>query len=198
MRKTPVFFIFACCLVGVAAHAQSKQKPGLWEMTSTMNMAGMPQMPQMPQGAQMPNVQLPPGVTLPPGVQMPQAGAMPGGMGGPMGGAHTTQVCVTQAMIDKYGGPYSNPPRGNCTVTDISVKDTGMTASIACTGQMTATGTVATTFIDSNSSSTKVHMTGTMQRGPDSRPLDVTIQSRATYKGPDCGSVKPAVLPDSK
>ena len=200
MRKTALCLTFACCLAGVAAHAQSNRKPGLWEVSSTMSMAGMPQMPQMPQGAQMPpNVQLPPGVTLPPGVQMPQAGAMPGGAPtGPFGGPHTTEVCVTQAMIDKYGGPYSNPPRGDCKVTDISIKDTGMTASIACTGQMTATGTVATTFIDSNSSSTKVHMTGTMQRGPDSRPLDVTIQSRATYKGADCGSVKPAVLPDSK
>jgi hypothetical protein len=198
MRKTPVFFIFACCLVGVAAHAQSKQKPGLWEMTSTMNMAGMPQMPQMPQGAQMPNVQLPPGVTLPPGVQMPQAGAMPGGMGGPMGGAHTTQVCVTQAMIDKYGGPYSNPSRGDCKVTNVSIKDTGMTASIACTGQMTGTGTVVTTFTDPSSSQTKVHITGTMQMGPNSRPLDVTMQSNAVYKGADCGSVKPIVIPDSK
>ena len=24
-----------------------------------------------------------------------------------------SQVCVTQAMIDKYGGPYSNPPTRN-------------------------------------------------------------------------------------
>jgi hypothetical protein len=196
MRKTPACLISACCLVGVAAHAQSKQKPGLWEVTSTMSMAGMP---QMPQGAQMPNVQLPPGVTLPPGVQMPQAGAMSGGSApGSFGGAHTTQVCVTQAMIDKYGGPYSNPPRGDCKVTNISIKDSGMTANIACTGQMTGNGTVQTTFTDSNSSQTKVHITGTMQMGPNSRPLDVTMQSNAVYKGADCGSVKPAVIPDSK
>jgi hypothetical protein len=125
--------------------------------------------------------------------QMPQ-----GGMGGPMGGPRTTQVCVTQSMIDKYGGPYANPPRGDCQVTNVSVKENGMTASIACTGAMAATGTVESTFTDGNSGQAKVHMTGTMQMGPNSRPIDITMQSRSIYKGPDCGSVKPMVIPDSK
>ena len=30
---------------------------------------------------------------------------MPDGMTMPGGGPHTTQVCLTQAMIDKYGAP---------------------------------------------------------------------------------------------
>jgi hypothetical protein len=151
----------------------------------TMGGAGMPQAPQMPS-----NVQLPPGVQLPQGAQMSQ--------GGPMGGPHTTQVCVTQAMIDKYGGPYSNPPRGDCQVTNVSLKADGMTANIACTGQMTATGTVESTFNDGNSAQTKIHLTGTMQMGPNSRPVDITMQSKSVYKGADCGSVKPLAMPVAK
>jgi hypothetical protein len=115
-----------------------------------------------------------------------------------MGGPRTSQVCVTQAMIDKYGGPYSNPPRGDCQVTNISIKDTGMTANVACTGQMTSTGTVETTFVDANTAQTKMHMTGTMQMGPNSRPMDISMTAKSVYKGPDCGNVKPLPVPPAK
>lgn len=179
MRQTRLCIALGCCLVALAAQAQSKQKPGLWETTSTMTMAGMPQMPQ-----------LPPGVQLPPGAQMPP--------GGGMGGPHTTQVCITQAMIDKYGGPYSNPQRGDCQTTNISIKPDGMTATVACTGQMNTTGTVESTWTDPNTTHTKMHMTGTMQMGPNSRPIDMTMQATSVYKGPDCGNVKPLPIPVNK
>jgi len=161
------------CLMSLAplAQAQSKQKPGLWETTSTMTMAGMP---QMPQGAPM--------------------GGHPGGMGGP----HTTQVCVTQEMIDKYGGPYQNPQHGDCQVSAVSVKPDGMTANLTCTGQMNSTGTVVSTWTDGTTSQTTMHLTGTMQMGPNSRQMDITMHATSVYKGPDCGSVKPLDMPVSK
>ena len=130
--------------------------------------------------------------------QMSMGGAgapqMPQGMGGPM----VTRVCVTQAMIDKYGGPSPAPQHGQCQVTDISMKANGMTAKIICTGQMNATGTVETTWTDANSSRTKMHMTGTMTMGQNSRPIDMTVQSTSVYKGADCGDVKPVQMPPSK
>lgn len=184
MRKTRVWITLVCCLVAMTAlaGAQSKQQPGLWEVTSTVsfNGASMPQAPQMP-----PNVQ------LPPGMQMPQGG-------GPMGGPRTTQVCVTQAMIDKYGGPYSNPPRGDCQVTNVALTPNGMTANVACTGQMSTTGTVESTWTEANTTQTKMHMSGTMQMGPNSRPVDIAMQAKSVYKGPDCGSVKPLSMPEAK
>ena len=180
MSKTRVWIPLCCCVLAVAAlaQAQSGRKPGLYEVTSQMSMggAGAPQMPQ-----------LPPGVQLPPGMQMPQ------GMGGPI----VTRVCVTQAMIDKYGGPSPAPQHGQCQVTDISMKANGMTAKIICTGQMNATGTVETTWTDANTSQTKMHMTGTMQMGQNSRPIDMTVQSTSVYKGADCGDVKPPPMPAS-
>ena len=177
MRKTRILITMGCCLFAVSAlsQAQSVQKAGLWESTSTMSFGGS-QMPQMPQ--------MPPGMQMPPG----------GGMGGP----RTTQVCVTQAMIDKYGAPFSKPQRGDCTVSNISLKVDGMTANISCTGQVTATGTVEATFPAPGTAETKVHLTGTMQMGPNTRPVDITMQQKSVYKGPDCGSVQPMQLPADK
>jgi len=182
MSKMRIWLMLVCCFVVLAAAArgQSKQKPGLWEMTSQASMGGasMPQMPQLPPGAQ-----------LPPGMQMPQMGSsLP---------SHTMQACVTQAMIDKYGTPYSSPPRGDCKLTDVAITPTGMTAKMVCSGQMNATGTIQATFVDANTTKTKMHLTGTMQAGPNSMPLDMTVQTTSTYKGPDCGSLKPLPMPSN-
>jgi len=155
MSKTRIWMTLGCCIVALAAqmHGQSR-KPGLWEVTSSMSMSGMPNMPAM--------------------------------------GSHTTQVCVTQAMIDKYGGPTTNPGRGNCQMTNVQLTATGMTASMSCSGQMTMTGTVQTTFVDANTTRTTVNMTTTMGNG---QTMNMTTQSTATYKGADCGSVKPLAMP---
>jgi len=165
MHKTLASALLGLSLIAVAASAsaQANRKPGLWDVTSTMTFQQSP---------------------LPPGMQAPP--------GSPFSGApRTTQVCVTQAMIDKYGGPSPAPQRGDCQVSNMSVKPTGMTASIACTGQMAGSGTVEATFIDPNSGQTKVHFTGTMQMGPRSAPVEWTMQSNSTFKSADCGSVKP-------
>jgi len=106
----------------------------------------------------------------------------------------TSQVCVTQAMIDKYGGPYSNPPQSQCQVTNMSMSATGMSADLTCTGRGNMTGTVRTTFVDSNTTKTKVQISMAM----GSNTMNMTMESTAIYKGPDCGSVQPLALPPSK
>jgi uncharacterized protein DUF3617 len=164
MRKTRFCIMLGCCLFALASSvwAQSGRKPGLFDVTTTMTFQQSP---------------------MPPGMQAPP--------GSPFSGApRTTQVCVTQAMIDKYGGPAPTPGRGDCQVTNISMTASGMTAAIACTGQMAGSGTVSSTFSDGGGQ-TKVHFTGTMQMGPRSAPVEWTMQANSTYKGPDCGSVKP-------
>lgn len=173
MIKVPSWMTITACCLAVAAFAwgQAKQKPGLWEVTSTMTMAGMPQMGQMPPGA--------------PASASPFA-------------PHTSQVCVTQAMIDKYGGPNPQPPHGDCKVTDVSRNANGMTAKIACTGQMNATGTVESKWSDPNSTHTTVHLVGNMAMGQMNHPIDMTMKADSTYKGADCGSVKPPEMPADK
>jgi hypothetical protein len=170
MRKVLNLMLVGSCGIALAAFAwgQMKQKPGLWEVTSTTSMAGMPAMP--------------------PGAPQMASPFAP----------HTTQVCLTQAMIDKFGGPNPNPPRGDCKVTDIVKKPSGMTAKITCTGQMAMTGTVDSTWPDANITHTTMHLTGSMQMGQMNHPLDMTIKSDSTYKGPDCGNVKPIEMPAEK
>jgi hypothetical protein len=172
MRKTRVWTTLGCCLLAtvVSASAQSSRKPGLWETTSTMTWQQSP---------------------MPPGMQAPA--------GSPFGGGpHTTQVCLTQAMIDKYGAPVPKPSRGDCQVTNVSLHLTGMTASMVCSGQVSGTGTVESNWTEPDHAKGKVHFTGTMQMGPNSRPIEWTSESTSVYKGPDCGSVQPLPMPADK
>jgi hypothetical protein len=172
MRTTRIWIAAAVglCAFAVSASAQTKGKAGLWEVTTTRSFGGM-QMPQMPDGAQMPP-------------------AMAARMGG---GPTTTQVCVTQAMVDKYSGP---PPqsRGNCQVTNMSAKPDGYTAEIACSGQFTGKGTVDTTIVDSDHVKSKVEIKG-MAGGDQGHPIAMTMESTSVYKGADCGDVKPLAMP---
>ena len=106
MRKTRVCLTLGCLLFTLASctWAQGGRKPGLWEVTSTMTFQQSP---------------------FPAGMQAPG--------GSPFSGApKTTQVCVTQAMIDKYGGP---PPqtRGDCQMSNVATTLTGMTGTLTCT-----------------------------------------------------------------
>ncbi len=118
--------------------------------------------------------------------------------GGPQGmpqmPPRTTQVCVTQAMIDKYGGPYSNPPNSQCQMTNMSVTPAGMSANLTCAGHGNMTGTVQMTFVDAETTKTTVQMSMAM----GANTMNMTMESTAKYKGPDCGSVQPLSMPAAK
>jgi len=203
MRPTRVCLTLSCSflLAGLAANAQSTRKPGLYEVTTNMSFGdtSTPAGSQEPSGSQMPpNSQMPqgmqaPGAHMPPGMQAPQ---MPSG--NPMGAPRKTQMCLTQEMIDKFGGPNPTPQHGNCQVTDVNLKPNGMKAKISCTGEMTATGTYEVTWKADSSAKSTSHIAGTMEMGNNSRPIDITIQATSIYKGPDCGSVQPMAMPAGK
>jgi hypothetical protein len=170
MRKFPIWITMGCCLVAVSvrASAQAGRKAGLWEMTSNMTWQKSP---------------MPAGMSMPPGANSPFGG-----------GAKTSQVCLTQAMIDKYGAPVPQS-RGGCTTANIQLKPNGMTADWICTGMMAGTGTLVGTWTDPDHSTSTVHFVGSMQMGPNSVPVEYTISATSAYKGADCGSVKPLEMP---
>jgi len=128
---------------------------------------------------------------MPQGMTMPPGGSSPFG-----GGPRTTQVCVTQAQIDKFGGP---PPqtRGDCQVTNVQMKPNGMTADMACTGRVVGNGTVEASWSDDSHAKSKVHFTGTMTMGPNSRPIEWTMEATSLFKSADCGSVQPISIPSN-
>jgi hypothetical protein len=80
-------------------------------------------------------------------------------------------------------------------VTDIALTATGMTAKLVCSGQTNMSGTIQATFVDANTTKTTVQMTMAMGNG---QAMNMTTQSTATYKGPDCGSVQPLAMPTNK
>jgi hypothetical protein len=170
MRKTPVLMTLVCFAVLTAvASAQSNRKPGLWEMTSTTTWQRSP---------------------MPPGMTMPAGGNSPFG-----GGAHTTQVCMTREMIDKYGAPPPQSRNNQCQLSNIVKKANSMSADWVCSGAMAGKGTAEATWTDADHSTSKVHFMGSMQMGPNAAPVEYTIESTSVFKGADCGSVKPITMP---
>jgi hypothetical protein len=163
MSKTRLSIAFMCFAILTAlAGAQSNQKPGLWEMTSTMSWQKSP---------------------------------MPGGMTMPGGGPHTTQVCLTREMIDKYGTAPPQSRNNQCQLSNIVKKGNSMSADWNCSGPMTGKGSVEATWTDPDHATSKVHFLGSMQMGPNATPVEYTIESTSAFKSADCGSVKPIQMP---
>lgn len=122
-----------------------------------------------------------------------QQSPFPAGMG-PMSQPHTTQICVTQEQIDKFG---TAPPqtRGNCQVNDVVKRADGMSAELVCTGPMAGKGDIQASWNDDFHSRAKVHFLGAMEMGANSKPIEWTVDSTSVFKGADCGSVKPMQMP---
>jgi len=123
-----------------------------------------------------------------------QQSPMPNGMAMPGGGPHTMEVCLTQAMIDKYGAPL--PQNRDCQASNVVIRANGMTADWVCTGRMSGKGTVESSWAIPDRAKGKVHFVGTIPMGPNSKTIEYTIESTSVFKGSDCGSVKPLAMPD--
>jgi hypothetical protein len=150
--------------VAAVAWAQSR-KAGLWEVTTTLTLQQSP---------------FPAGMKPPPDSPL-------------SGEPHTTQVCMTQAMIERYGVPY--PQNGECTVSNVKKSDHGMTADLSCSGRAVGTGTVESSWTDPEHATGSSHFTGTVQTRGGSRPIEWTRKSTSVFKSPDCGDVKPVEMP---
>jgi hypothetical protein len=112
-------------------------------------------------------------------------------------GPHTTQVCVTQAMIDKYGAPMPQSRNNECQISNVVMHPSSMTADWICSGKMAGKGTVESSWTDPDHARSKVHFLGSMPMGPNTMTMEYTIETSSIYKGPDCGSVKPLPMPSN-
>jgi hypothetical protein len=72
-----------------------------------------------------------------------------------------------------------------------------MTADLVCSGRMNGKGEIFSSWPDGNTAKGKVHFAGSMQMGQNATPVEWTVNSTSTYKGPDCGSVKPMPMPQN-
>lgn len=169
MGKIRIVLPLTCCLVALALYAWAQgRKAGLWEVTSTMTLQKSP---------------FPPGMTPPSDSPL---SATP----------HTTEVCLTQAMIDKFGAPV--PQNGDCQIANIKKDEHGMTADLTCSGRMVGKGTFESSWPDSEHAKGTSHFTGTVQGRAGTRPIEWTRVSTSVFKSADCGDVKPVPIPEDK
>ena len=163
------------CLCGLAlagsASCQSR-KAGLWELSTTMTWQQSPISPDLM--AKMP------------------AGSPFGG-----GGAQTSQICLTQEQIDKFGAVVPQSRIG-CSITNVVKGPNSMSAEMVCTGRLTGKAEMHSSWTDEDHATGKMHFLGAMQMGTNTRPMEWTSESVSVYKGADCGSVKPLPMPADK
>ena len=114
----------------------------------------------------------------------------PNGMTPPGGAPTVTRVCLTQAMIDKFGGSPQTG-RGSCTATNVVQKPGKVSADMVCTGSMSGKGTYESTWTDPNLSTDSVHFVGELKMGPQTKLVEWKTNGTSKFVSSDCGSVKP-------
>ncbi len=147
-------------------------KEGLWEMTVTHSMTGMPATPNIPPDA----------LAKTPPDQRARIEAM-------MNGAPSTDVrkeCVTKEKIEKHSAFNAN--RGDCTRTVVSSTGSKLEVKFHCAEkQSSSDGTFVVEAIGSDNVKGTMHSVTNTSSGRTMN-MDFTISSK--YLGPDCGDVK--------
>jgi hypothetical protein len=115
---------------------------------------------------------------------------------GAMDGSHTSQVCLTPEMVEKYGTPLPLV-RKECSISNVQKTDHGMTAEITCVGRMNGKGTIDANWVDPFHADSKAHFAGTFENGPSSKPIEWASFSSSVFRKQNCGDVKP-IEPNAK
>lgn len=113
------------------------------------------------------------------------------------GGTRTTELCLTQEMIDDYGALLPQG-RGQCSIQNRVTTESKTTGDYLCSGgMMEGKGRLESTWTDPEHVQGTVHFTGTFLVGSDKQPIEWTTESRSRFKSESCGAVKPHSLPHS-
>ena len=155
-------------------------KLGLWEVSTTMEMAGMPTrpMPQIP----------PEKLAQMPAAQRAQVEAMMKTASGAPS-ATVTKSCVTAESLSR-GSSFSGNRASSCTHKVVSQTATTMQVHMECQSERgSTTGDVTVERIDG----THVKTSAIMKTSGD-RPMTMKMNSTQQWISADCGDVKP-ILP---
>jgi hypothetical protein len=167
-----VIFFSALALWAADSIMPLNVKEGLWEMTVTHSMSGMPAAPNIPPDAL---------AKMPPD-QRARIEAM-------MNGAPSTDIrkeCVTKEKIEKHSAFNTN--RGDCTRTVVSSTGSKLEMKFHCVEkQSSSDGTFVMEAMGSDNVKGTMHSVTNTSSGRTMN-MDFTISSK--YLGPDCGDVK--------
>jgi hypothetical protein len=165
--RTRIAF-FACCCFAPLANAADKLdiKLGLWEITSTHHISGVPPMPKEWQEQATPEQRAAMEAAFRKEAQNPQT--------------DTERECITRQETEQ---PFDVGDTRDCTQKVLRRTRTMQEVSLTCTGEYQGSGTLRVT------TPTPETMTGTLELqlgdGKDAMKLKSDIEGR--WLGPDCG-----------
>jgi len=146
-------------------------KEGLWEVTVTHSMTGMPNMPVIPPDAL---------AKMPPDQRARVEAMMKGGPS-----TDVRKECITKEKLERHSAFSVN--RGDCTRTVVNSTGTKLEVKVHCEEKQTSTdGTLLLEAVSSDS------VKGTMQyvTNTNSRTVNMNFTFSSKYLGPACGDVK--------
>ncbi len=158
--------IAAAIILVPAAALAAHGRPGLWTISSTMQMANMPQMP--PEAMAMMKAR---------GMKIPGMGGSP----------IVTQICMTQEQVNTDKLPAVNNREENCTNKILSQSAMSVTAETTCHGRMEGVGRMQISWRGNDHYEGNYSFKGTM-RG---HPQEFSTHYTGDFVKTDCGSVKP-------
>lgn len=169
-RKFSALIAAGLVLVPACAFA-AHGRPGLWTVTSTMQMSNMPQIP-------------------PEALAMMKARHMPvPGSGEPM----TMQMCMTQEQVNADKPPPMNNRDEKCDTKVMNQSMGQVDAEITCHGRMDGTGHLKMSWRGTDHYESNYSFKGTM----DGRPQEMSTHAVGDFVKTDCGSVRPMMPPKS-
>jgi hypothetical protein len=147
-------------------------KEGLWEMTVTHSMTGMPAVPNLPPDAL---------AKLPPEQRARVEALMKGGAS-----TDVHKECITKEKLEKHSAFSNN--RGDCTRTVVNSTGSKLEVKFHCEEKQASTdGSFVLEAVSSDSTKGTMHMVTNSSNG-HAMNMDFTFSSK--YLGPACGDVK--------
>ncbi len=107
----------------------------------------------------------------------------------------TTKVCLTQTMMDRYGGDIPETT-SSCAMTNVAMTPGGMTGELVCAAPMKGKASIVTTWSDDEHALTTIHFVGETPIGHgEPKRVEWTSKTTSVYKKADCGLVLPGSGP---
>jgi hypothetical protein len=177
--RTRIVLLSCCCAVPLVAAADKLDvKLGLWEVTSSHNISGIPPMPK----------ELLDKVTPEQRAAMEEAFRKEAAKG-PQ--TDTERECITQHDLEH---PFDMGDTKDCTRTVVRTTRTTQEVRLTCSGEVKGSGVLRVT------TPTPETMTGTLdlQLGDGKDAMKVKSQLQGRWLGPDCGDEDDADDDDSR
>ena len=171
MRKT-LLSITLLCAVSTANSAELKMRPGLWEMTTTSGLLAL--VPMIPSD-QMQNLT---NLAKQYGFDMPKIN----------NGAATSQVCITQEMVNQKIPTFLNQNQYGCDVKNVTQTGSDYKINLVCESSvLKGNGISEGVFTSPESFAGRTEFNGVVQ----GNPVNELAYTDGRWINASCGTVKP-------